>query len=551
MGKKNRNKKKRDQTPYNSINSGQASEPEESTDSIPIVNPYATNPTLQTDMSKKASEGIGSKRNASAVASDTDISTSVVHESARARMDSESDQSSILLRQINPLPVSSQSAVITFTTTTVSTSFATGSLSSVAPAAAPPPPAVVTAEASTPSPAATPASASAATRLIGAGSSATSDLPPPQAATSTTAAPADDHERIIGAPVNLSYDDLAQALCHCLAREDVSDRLTDKFTMIVVNLVRQYDERHKSDQEAVKKLHQIIDDLKTEINDLEQYSRRNSVRISCNNWREFPFEDCEKLVLDLAWDLGFQCQPWMIDRVHRNGKHVPGRERDILVKFISHKFKSALLKARSDTGSHPDFRNVYINEDLSAETGKLYFKARNLKKDNKLYSAGTRDGKILVSRFRGEAPVLVRNETELNNLAARGTYSNAVRREAPTENINDRLLREAGLPPQRTQPRVNNRQQQRPSVQPPRPARNYRVTQIPPFRQRPEHQRNQPPSPVGPGNAPPGASGTGRSTSNEPHPVDASTPLNQQRSGRRRSNSASIHRPADFSFETY
>ena len=447
-----------------------------------------------------------------------------------------------------------QCAVLTSTTTTVSTTFATGSLPSVsigstsaaaavaditAIIAATADPAPATGQTTAVPGAAATVAAVTSTAASTAAAAPPTAAPPPVAPVNAPPPPPDPAAGLIASALNLTYDDLAQALLQCFAREDVSDKLTDKFTIIVSSLINKYREQHDIDQVNIQKLFQIVADLKTEINDLEQYSRRNSVRINCQNWREFPHEDCEKLVLDLAWDLGFRLEPWMIDRCHRTGKHIRGRERDILVKFISYKFKDSLIKARIEAGANPVFRNVYINEDLSAETSKLFFKARAMKKEKKLFSAGTRDGKILVSRYRGDSAVVIRNETELNDLAARGTFANVARRAPAEDSINTRFHREAGMPPQRRTNRAPPPQQQRSGS--PRSER-YQVQPIPPYRR---SGGNQPSIPGGPGNAQPGPS-----ISNIRPPVDTSTPTNN----RQRRNSFTIlpeFRPVSFSFECY
>ena len=457
MGKKHRNRNnRRKPTPYSSPIAAQSSDTEETIDATPaVVNPYTTEATLTVKFpftDKKATDSTGEKRNLSALSTDlSDISgTSGLHENVRIKMDSDtslSDQSSLLLAMTTP--------VITFTTTTVSTSLASGSLPAVAYtgaatlAATPPAPSQLQGVASRANP--TTAVSAAPLQSAAAPASVTPAAPayvPPVSSTGTTTAGQQTGSG--GAPsasrLNLSYDDLARALTQCLTRDDVSEILVSKLTTVVAGLTRTYEERHERDQAKIKELEKSLSDTKVQINDLEQYSRRNSVRITNNNWREHPFEDCERMVLDLAWDMGFKCEPWMIDRVHRTGR--PGRQRDILVKFISYKFKDALLKARRDIGGDPNFRSVFINEDLTAETGKLFYKARALKKDKKLHSASTRDGRVMVARFSGDTVVRVKDEIELNNLAARGTYHNALTRNQPTEHINTRLLRVAGQLPQ-------------------------------------------------------------------------------------------------------
>ena len=266
-----------------------------------------------------------------------------------------------------------------------------------------------------------------------------------------------------------------------------------------------------------------------------------------------------ELVLSLCQDLGLNIHPWMIDRAHRAGKSHRNRGRDILVKFIGYGPKRALLDARSKAGSDRYFRGIYVNEDLTSVTGKLFAQARKLKSDNRLYSASTRDGRVCVAKFRGDNISVVKNETELNDVASRGTYASAAQRPPPTENINDRLLRVAGLNP-------------RGPSQPQRPQGRARfsVQEIPPFRPRPQQNQNrQNHTPASSAAAAPASSAaaspasspaaapasapsvpqqgasSGSDITGTPQPVNSSTPTRQ------RSNSFTGYRQASFSFETY
>ena len=488
----------------------------------------------------------GSKRNASMISSDSDLSMSTVHENARFKLDQSSPD------------ISDQCEVLTTTTTTVSTTFASGSLPSVSGGSVSTAAAVADISAilavSSSAPSVQIDQSTAHMDSISTGRTGDGSIVNPAAATANAGpeAPAAATAPSVP-PLNLTYDDLSHALLQCFARDDVSDKLTDKFTNIVSSLISDFKRQHDKDQDDIKQLTKTVSDLKTEVNDLEQYSRRNSVRINCQNWREFPYEDCERLVLDLSWDLGFHMEPWMIDRCHRTGKRTGGRERDILVKFISYRYKDALIKARSKAGANPVFRNVYINEDLSSETGKLFSKARALKKDQRLYSATTRDGRILVSRFKADPAVVIKTENDLNNIASRGTFANLAKR-TPSEDIQTRLLRVAGMPPRQpantARPPPPPRQPAytpRPPPPGPQPARPsaprsdlYRVQQIPPFRASDGGQRSHSRAP-------------GMNTQqgpNLPPPVGASTPTGS----RQQSSSFTVlpaFRPVSYSFECY
>ena len=124
--------------------------------------------------------------------------------------------------------------------------------------------------------------------------------------------------------------------------------------------------------------------LKSELNELKQYSRQNSLRIRNPHWTESPYENTDDLILELADKLGLNFQPWLIDRSHRVGKPIRGKSRDILIKFIGYGPRKALYEARQQLREQPRFRNIYINEDLSPETSRLFYQARILKKENRL-----------------------------------------------------------------------------------------------------------------------------------------------------------------------
>ena len=164
--------------------------------------------------------------------------------------------------------------------------------------------------------------------------------------------------------------------------------------------------------------------LRAEVNELKQYSRRNSLRISNANWPERPYENTDLLVLELSSELGLNLAPWMIDRSHRVGRRM-GKPRDILVKFIGYGPRNALYQARQNLRADPRFRGrhpIFINEDLSPETSKLLYEARMMKKTGAIHSCSTRDGRVLVSRFNGDRGVVVKSLDELKNITT-GSFS--------------------------------------------------------------------------------------------------------------------------------
>lgn len=202
-------------------------------------------------------------------------------------------------------------------------------------------------------------------------------------------------------------------------------------------------------RKEVKKLQDILEEkdneivkLTNKVDDLEQYTRRNSVRI--NAIPETENENTSQLVTELAKAMGVDLPKDAIDRSHRIGQKTTGssaapRDRPIIVKFTSFQHKLALVTKRSElrkkTGEdifpHLNWplaapassprasarNNVYINDDLTAVRAQVFRKARQLKKENQIADTWTRDGFIFVKLSKDGAVLKATTLTQMNILA--------------------------------------------------------------------------------------------------------------------------------------
>ena len=90
-----------------------------------------------------------------------------------------------------------------------------------------------------------------------------------------------------------------------------------------------------------------ISNLDDKIEQLEMYSRRNGVRI--HGIPENKDENTDELVLKIAEDIGADIPKLALGRSHRVGKRFTDRKapRPIIVKYISHNYKTELLKHKN------------------------------------------------------------------------------------------------------------------------------------------------------------------------------------------------------------
>ena len=145
--------------------------------------------------------------------------------------------------------------------------------------------------------------------------------------------------------------------------------------------------KEKNDQ--INDLQIKVDRLESRVDDLEQYGRRYSIKLSgvAESVSESPASFLkEKLSVEID-------ELHDIDRYHRVGRHDSnGKPRDILIKFTNYRTKAAVFKNRfklKGTG-------CFVNDDLTRKRSKLLFKCRTLKKQSSLKDTWTRDGNVFI-----------------------------------------------------------------------------------------------------------------------------------------------------------
>lgn len=125
-----------------------------------------------------------------------------------------------------------------------------------------------------------------------------------------------------------------------------------------------------------KKVKEIDGKLTERTDELEQYQRRNNIRIF--GVKETAGEDTDKIVAELCQDkLGIQLPPDAISRSHRVGKRQePGadgreRHRPIIVRFVSYRARRTVFQSKKKLKG----TGVTIREDLTRLRQTVYKQA--------------------------------------------------------------------------------------------------------------------------------------------------------------------------------
>lgn len=186
-------------------------------------------------------------------------------------------------------------------------------------------------------------------------------------------------------------DDIANRV-HLKLKEDLSELIAQSIAQAVKPLQDELSATRKLfENEIVKnaQLQQEINDLKLQVDEQEQYSRRSCLRINGIIGDEgIQSENVEAKLLTLAETNGIAIKSEDIDIAHRLGRPRPGFTRPVIVKFSNTKAKQRVLAARKTLG------NVYINEDLTRFRQTLHYHARALVREKKLERTWVAGGKI-------------------------------------------------------------------------------------------------------------------------------------------------------------
>ena len=152
---------------------------------------------------------------------------------------------------------------------------------------------------------------------------------------------------------------------------------------------------------SVKEKDKRIEDLEGKLDDLEQYQRRQCLRIF--GVKEEESEDSDKIVAEVSHKIGVEVQACDIDRSHRVGRRDGDRPRPIIVKFVSYRKRSEVYRnKRQLKGS-----GITVREDLTRQRHGLLREA--ITKFG-LHNVWTQDGVIVVKDGETKKRITRRNE---------------------------------------------------------------------------------------------------------------------------------------------
>ena len=143
-------------------------------------------------------------------------------------------------------------------------------------------------------------------------------------------------------------------------------------------------------EEKVREMEKVNLQLRYQLDRQEQYSRRETIRLT--GLKEEEEEDTEKKIMQVFQDTGADVKPDDIAVVHRVGKKGAGKNRPVLVKFVSRKCKAAVMRKKSELKKMDKYKGTYMNDDLTILRSRLLKKAKSAQEVD--YVTTTPDGRV-------------------------------------------------------------------------------------------------------------------------------------------------------------
>ncbi|XP_046662975.1 uncharacterized protein LOC124355864 [Homalodisca vitripennis] len=179
-------------------------------------------------------------------------------------------------------------------------------------------------------------------------------------------------------------------------------------------------------------LQRELEQVKKELCDVQQYSRRNTVDIQ--GVPENKSENVFEVVKAVAKVLRFDLKPEIIDALHRPaGGSGASRPRGIILKFVCRGDCDELLRLakvkRGFPASELDFSSenkVFVNPSLSKAFRELLYHAKCTAREGRVRFAWYSNGKVLVHKRDGQPAIHITSKHQLQDLQRGGGFLKAV-----------------------------------------------------------------------------------------------------------------------------
>ncbi len=167
-----------------------------------------------------------------------------------------------------------------------------------------------------------------------------------------------------------------------------------------------------------------IEELNLKIDEIEQKQYNRSVRIVGMPEEEDDPSDIKNIQKIAKSVFAMEVKKSDVEETYRLGKVTEKKKnRDLIIKFKKKSIRDQFYNNRKKLVPTPDQPNVFINEQLTEHRANLFYAARKLVKSNKIHSAWSQRGNILVRKEEGDKPRQVSTHEQLTKIRGDGNDS--------------------------------------------------------------------------------------------------------------------------------
>ena len=146
------------------------------------------------------------------------------------------------------------------------------------------------------------------------------------------------------------------------------------------------------------KLIDEMSQLKGNIEELEQYGRRTSLRFHNVPMVQGDFQKTDQLIVDIVNKKLKITPPLCVDDINRS--HIIGTinngKGQLICRFKNWKIKNAIYMSKKNLKNNPE--KIFITEDVTKTRQFIVKELNTQKRDNKIHSFWTFDGRILAKK---------------------------------------------------------------------------------------------------------------------------------------------------------
>ena len=187
----------------------------------------------------------------------------------------------------------------------------------------------------------------------------------------------------------------------CIEQTELKNKIQNQSQMKkeIQECTKKNSELNDENTKLKKELKSEIDTRKEKMNELEQYGRRNNVRLSgldFDNKHETSQATIDGVIGIFNDTMGLDLSPYDIDIAHRLGKYDNKKIRAVIIKFVSRQTKYLVMK----NAKHLKGTKLSLNEDLTRMNQQVLASMRLKDKDN-ITKAWSFEGKLYRTNKKG------------------------------------------------------------------------------------------------------------------------------------------------------